>query len=215
MTRSLSLLGAALACGLLSFTVPGLGQALPAGATPCEMAGYSIDADPRGANIRAEPNAKAKVLGRLAPPQKASQRDDAFPNDGVWRTAFQIIGFKDGWFLIEKAQHPFDDPETIRMVGRRSTGGVRTYTGRGWIAGSLVGGQYSNRGGLPAGALYSEPRADASRTPAKNALGAEVGADGGPKRVLACDGDWVKVESHDGVTGWWNSLCSQQVTNCS
>lgn len=196
-------------------TAPVLAQGLPAGVTPCDMAGYSIDIDPKGANVRAEPNRAARILGKLAPPQKASNRDDAYPNDGLWRTAFSIVGFRDGWFLIEKAQHPFDDPETIRMVGRRSTSGVKTYRGRGWIAAALVGGQYSNRGQLPSGALYAEPRPDAARLSAKNALGAEVGADGGPKKVLACEGDWVKVESHDGVTGWWNSLCSQQVTNCS
>jgi hypothetical protein len=29
------------------------------------------------------------------------------------------------------------------------------------------------------------------------------------------DGWWGLVESEDGVRGWWRSLCSNQVTNCS
>ena len=39
--------------------------------------------------------------------------------------------------------------------------------------------------------------------------------DGGPKRIFACSGLWGLVESEDGVRGWWRSLCSNQVTNCS
>jgi hypothetical protein len=38
---------------------------------------------------------------------------------------------------------------------------------------------------------------------------------GGPKGLLACSGYWGLVESEDGVRGWWRSLCSNQVTNCS
>ena len=198
--------------------LPSLGahaQALPPGVTPCDMGGYSIDTDPKGANIRAEPSRTARVLGKLAPPQKPTKRDDAEPNEGNWRTEFRIVGYKDGWFLIQKAQHPFEDPELIRLVGRRSTGGVKSYSGRGWIASNLVGGQYANGDNLPLGGLFEEPRADAKQRPAVNALGAPFGPDGGPKKVLACTGKWVNVESHDGVTGWWNTLCSNQVTNCS
>jgi hypothetical protein len=40
-------------------------------------------------------------------------------------------------------------------------------------------------------------------------------ADGGPKRIFASSGYWGLVESENGVRGWWRSLCSNQVTNCS
>lgn len=188
-------------------------QGLSPGTTPCDMGGYSIDAG--AANVRALPQSSARILGKLAPPMKASPKDEAEPVDGLWRTTFRIIGFKDGWFLIENGRHPFDDPETVANIGRRSTGAVKTFSGRGWIAGSLVGGQYANTGLPPNGALYAEPREGAMLLPAKTKLGAPIGADGGPMKVLACFNDWVKVISFDGVTGWWRTLCSTQVTNCS
>ena len=181
------------------------------------MGGYSMDRDPKGANVRAEPTRDAPVVGKLAPPMsyKPNPKEEASPVDDVWRTEFRIIGFKDGWFLIEKGLHPFDDPETVATMGKRSTGGVKTYTGRGWIAAGLVGGQYAFTGLPNKGALYAEPRDGARLLPAKNKLGAPIGADGGPKKVLACVGNWVKVESFDGVTGWYRTLCSNQVSNCS
>lgn len=198
-----------------AFSVPVHAQQLPAGTTPCDMGGYSIDMDPKGANVRVEPSRNARIVGKLAPPIKAGPKDEAEPGDGLWRTTFRIIGYKDGWFLIEKGLHPFDDPENIRNMGKRSTGGVKTYVGRGWIAAGLVGGQYANTGLPPDGALYAEPREDAQKLPAKTKLGAPIGADGSPKKVLACNGNWVQVESFDGVTGWYRTLCSTQVTNCS
>ena len=198
------------------FTAHAHAQDLPAGTTACEMGGYSIDMDPKGANVRAEPNRSARVLGKLAAPVKADPKtDEATPGDDLWRTEFRIIGHRDGWFLIEKAQHPFESSEYAAERGRRLPKTVKIYRGRGWVAAGLVGGQYSNGANLPTGALYAEPNADSARLPAMGKLGGPISVDGGPRRVLACQGDWVKVESHNGVTGWWNSLCSSQVTNCS
>lgn len=206
--------GNGLLAALVLFCSAAAAQQLPPGVTPCALGGYSIDMDRHGAHVRSAPARTAPALGRLAPPVKAGPKDEAEPGDGLWRTTFRIIGFKDGWFLIEKAQHPFDDPQTIADRGRRSTGGVKTYAGRGWIAAGLVGGQYANAG-LPAGALFAEPHEQATRLPARTKLGAPISADGGPKKVLACQGEWVKVESYDGVVGWWKTLCASQVTNCS
>ena len=56
---------------------------------------------------------------------------------------------------------------------------------------------------------------DAKWTPAQRKLGGPLDTDGGPKRLFACSGYWGLVESQDGVRGWWRSLCSNQVTNCS
>ncbi len=188
-------------------------QDLPAGTTACDMGGYSVD--PGAANVRASPRSSARILGKLPPPIKAGPKDEAAPVDGIWRSTFRIIGFKDGWFLIEKGRHPLDEQEAPPNTGGRSTATVKTFAGRGWIAGSLVGGQYANTGLPPKGALYAEPHADAMLLPAKTKLGAPIGADGGPMKVLACFNNWVKVISFDGVTGWWRTLCSNQVTNCS
>jgi hypothetical protein len=64
------------------------------------------------------------------------------------------------------------------------------------------------------GALYSRPSVDAERVPAKNALGFPIQGGNSPKTVLACEGEWVKVESHDGMTGWWKGLCGEPISDC-
>ncbi len=105
---------------------------LPPGTTACAISGYAISRNRAGTPVRAEPDKAAKILGRLAPPQKAREPDFEFvpPSDEVWRTQFSIIGFRPGWMLIEKALHPYDDPDRRGALGRRSTGGVKTYAGR-------------------------------------------------------------------------------------
>lgn len=192
-------------------------QPLPPETMACTISGYSIAKGRTGAPVRAEPNANAKVLGRLAPPQKATSDDnyELAVADGVWRTEFQVIGYREGWFLIEKALHPYDDPDRRSVLGRRSTGGVKTYTGRGWISLSEVGGKYTYyHRTMPNGALYSEPDADSKRLPAKNGRGFDIQGGNSPKTVLGCSGEWVKVESHDGVVGWWKGLCGEPIGDC-
>jgi hypothetical protein len=185
---------------------------LPAGTIPCGIRGWSKDEDPNGLNVRAEPNAQAKVLGKLPPPYKFKARDKSENTpDGGWLTEFRIIGFKDGWFLIEGAEPPGRRYEDERVYPKTAP---KPYAGRGWIAGNKVGAQYAN-GDTRMGGLFQAPHVDAKWTPAKNSFGDRIGADGGPRRVLACSGTWALVESHDGIRGWWRRLCSSQVTNCS
>jgi hypothetical protein len=192
-------------------------QPLPAATIACKMSGYSIAKNRAGAAVRSEPTPNAKILGRLAPPQKATSDDnyELAVADGTWRTEFQVIGFQEGWFLIDKALHPYDDVNRRGVLGRRSTGGVKTYAGQGWISLNDVGGKltYFHRS-MPDGSLYSEPRADAARLPAKNALGHEIRGGNSPMKVLGCDGEWVKVESDDGVIGWWKGLCGEPIADC-
>jgi hypothetical protein len=185
---------------------------LPAGTMPCNIHGWSNDKDLSGLNVRAEPNAQAKVLGKLPPPFKfrARNKSENTP-DGGWLTEFRIIGFKDGWFLIEGAEPPGKAYELESVYPKTAP---RPYAGRGWVAGNKVGANYAN-GDTRMGGLFQAPHVDAKWTPARNSFGDKIGADNGPKRVLACSGTWALVESHDGVRGWWRGLCSNQVTNCS
>lgn len=183
---------------------------LPDGAMPCDIHGWSEDRDPNGLNVRAEPSVKAKILGTLPAPYKFKRKGDNVP-EGGWLTEFSILGFKDGWFLIEGATPPGKDYEDESVYPRNHP---KPYGGRGWVAASKVGAQYAN-GDTRMGGLFQAPHVDAQWTPAKGDGGSEIGADGGPKRILACSGFWALVESHNGVRGWWRRLCSNQVTNCS
>lgn len=184
---------------------------LPAGTEPCDFGAWSEDKDPAGLNVRAEPSVKARVLGTLPPPYRLKMGGSENTPDGGWLTEFRIIGFKDGWFLIEGATPPGKDYEDERRYPRNAP---KPYAGRGWVAASKIGANYAN-GGTRMGGLFQAPFVDAKWTPAQRKLGGPLDTDGGPKRIFACSGDWALVESEDGVRGWWRGLCSNQVTNCS
>jgi hypothetical protein len=184
---------------------------LPEGTEPCSLGAWSEDRDPKGLNVRAEPSAKARVLGTLPPPYRLRMGGSESTPDGGWLTEFRIIGFKDGWFLIEGATPPGKQYEDENKYPRNAP---KPYAGRGWVAASKVGANYAN-GGTRMGGLFQAPYVDAQWMPAQRKLGGTLDTDGGPKRLLACSGHWGLVESHDGVRGWWRSLCSNQVTNCN
>jgi hypothetical protein len=184
---------------------------LPAGTEPCSLGAWSEDRDPSGLNVRAEPSVKARVLGTLPPPYRLKLGGAENTPEGGWLTEFRIIGFKDGWFLIEGAKPPGKEYEDEKRYPRNAP---KPYAGRGWVAASKVGASYAN-GGTRMGGLFQAPFVDAQWTPAERKLGGTLDTDGGPKRILACSGHWGLVESHDGVRGWWRALCNNQVTNCS
>lgn len=183
----------------------------PDGTEPCSLGAWSIDKDPNGLNVRAEPAVKARVLGTLPPPYRLKLGGAENTPEGGWLTEFRIIGFKSGWFLIEGARPPGKDYEDEKRYPRNAP---KPYAGRGWVASNKVSAAYAN-GGTRAGGLFQAPFVDAKWMPAQRELGGALDTDGGPKRLLACSGYWGLVESHDGVRGWWRALCSNQVTNCS
>ena len=185
--------------------------ALPSGTEPCDLGAWSEDRDPNGLNVRAEPSVKARVLGTLPPPYRLKMGGSENTPEGGWLTEFRIIGFKDGWFLIEGATPPGKEYEDEKKYPRNAP---KPYAGRGWVAANKVGASYAN-GGTRMGGLFQAPFTDAKWTQAARKLGGPLDTDGGPKRILACSGHWGLVESEDGVHGWWRSLCSNQVTNCS
>jgi hypothetical protein len=182
-------------------------KSLPAGTMPCEIRAWSEDKDPKGLNVRAEPGVKTKIFGTLPPPYNFKKSNA--PDSG-WQTEFTIIGFWEGWFLIEGARPPGQAYEAENYPRNHP----KPYPGRGWVAANKVGAQFAN-GNTRMGGLYQAPHTDAKWTPALNESGSEISADGGPKSILACSGFWALVESHNGVRGWWRRLCSNQVTNCS
>ncbi len=184
--------------------------ALPPGTEPCSLGAWSIDKDPKGLNVRAEPSAQARILGTLPPPYMLKLRGRENTPAGGWLTEFRIVGYKDGWFLIEGATPPGKDYENAETYPRNAP---KPYAGRGWVAANKVGASFAN-GGTRMGGLFQAPHADAKWTPVKDKHGNDISADGGPQRILACSGYWALVEAH-GMRGWWRALCSNQVTNCS
>jgi hypothetical protein len=172
---------------------------LPAGVEPCAIAAWSNDRDPHGLNVRAEPSTAGKILGVVPPPYK-------FQGGDSYKSEFRIIGYRDGWFLIDDIGKPgagYEDAPYPRTA-------PQPYRGRGWVRATMVGAAYAN-GGLPVSRLYEAPHADAAFQRSKATL--NVGDS--PKAVLACSGGWALVDTQAGERGWVRSLCSNQVTNCS
>ena len=193
---------------------------IPSGTEACDLRGWSIDDNPAGLNVYLKPSTDSRLLGTLPPRYHFPDASEAAPEEGFF-TEFDIIGYRDGWFLIEHAEPPgrsYADPDSYPEDH------PEPFAGRSWIPADRVGAQYANgdmpvravdENGVPAGGLYQAPSIDAAWTRALNESGYPISADGGPKRILACSGLWALVESHDGVVGWWRRLCSSQVTNCS
>ena len=175
---------------------------LPAGVEPCSMTAWSNDKDPAGLNVRAEPSAKAKVLGIVPPPRVMPIKYDAFGPEPV-KAEFKIIGFRDGWFLIADIKAPgvpYDAPYPANLP--------KPYKGRGWVAGNKIGAAPAFTG-LPFGRLYKAPHVEARHEMRTG------GSDNPFARVLSCSGAWGQVEAEDGKRGWVRGLCANQVTTCS
>jgi hypothetical protein len=169
---------------------------------PCfEFMAYLQGATER--EVRAEPRADAKVLGRIY--------GDSPGEDGRPAT-FEVRDSRDGWLLIEGAA---DDTQL--------TGADRAmYSGRGWIRGEGVGF------GAQASQVFTKPDF-AGEIAAEgewfDGLPAEA--------VLGCDGSWVharwKIVGLDRmkvnpqavvsrnpliVEGWVTGVCNVQETTC-
>lgn len=175
---------------------------LPAGVEPCTLGAWSVDPDPKGLNVRAEPSAKAKILGIVPPPRVVPKKYEAFGPEPA-KAEFRVVGYRDGWFLIENIQAPgvaYDIPYPASLP--------KPYLGRGWVAGNKIGAAPAYAG-LPFGRLYKAPHVEARYEMRTG------GTDNPFARVLACSGDWGLVEAEGGKRGWVRGLCSNQVTTCS
>ncbi len=181
---------------------------LPAGVEACSLGGWSNDTDPKGLNVRAEPHAKAKILGIVPPPRRDKRTESEF-GDGPLKSEFAIFGYRDGWFLIGDIQAP-----GVRYEVPYPRSAPKPFKGRGWVHAKMVGGALAN-GGLPIGQIYLSPHADARAIEVRDDDGNRISLDGTPFTLQACSGWWGLVEFKGGKRGWWRSICSNQVTNCS
>ena len=159
---------------------------VPADMIACAAEGWAAHPDSAALNVRAAPNTTAAILGHHI------WRKNAEAGNFV---EFHIKGSKDGWLLIEGGSYgDYGDPPPAEPV----------YSGLGWVHGSRVAGQLL--GGTHSLSAEADPKS--AQTPLGKAPDAVV-----VKKVLACKGIWVKLETDVG-TGWVAGLCSNQVTTC-
>ena len=157
--------------------------------------------------MRAEPTVKTRVLGKLPPPN-GSRGWQRKHTEGGWLTEFRIIGFKDGWFLIEGATPPGKEYEDEKKYPRNAP---KPYAGRGWVAANKVGANTPMAARAWAGCSRrrSSMRSGCQRSASSAGRSTQRRAET-PARLQRALGSGG---SHDGVRGWWRSLCSSQVTN--
>ncbi len=91
--------------------------------TACKFGAFVAENDPAGLNVRAEPSASAKVLGKLP-------RTFVEPSAGYGvRIEVEVAGARNGWFLIRNAQ------DNDALTGQPPR---RLYSGEGWVSGSKL-----------------------------------------------------------------------------
>ncbi len=170
-------------------------------AEPCDIKGWSIDQDPNGLNVRAEPGFKAEILGKLLPAGDAESGHDhggddskrAGPEQIYYGPEFTIIGIEGDWLKIDKIEpitegiNPKTGDEWIR----------KNFQGTGWVHWSKV---QPRLGGVPsddpAEHAYAEPSFESKKTlniANTNLFGMDhIWTD--VPRILECSGKWGKIE---------------------
>jgi hypothetical protein len=163
------------------------------GATQCEVRGFAIDRDPKGTNIRSAPRPNARIIGQLVPMIRIG-------GDEYSGVEFDILAFKDGWFLIKNGSN-----DGLKLDAAHKD------DGRGWISVRLVGVQ------LRVPAFRSAPRRDAPE------IAHLIGDNWGPDSVTVsavhgCQGPYMEVTATPiggkPMRGWSYKPCSLQLTTC-
>jgi hypothetical protein len=164
-----------------------------AGATACEVRGWVQDPDPKGTNVRSAPRANAPIISHLAPMVRLTSSD-------ITGTEFDIVAYKDGWFLIRNGRD-----------GGLKFDAAHEADGRGWVTARFVGVQ------LRATAFRSGPRGDAPQ------IARMTGDSWGPYSVPilavhSCNGPYIEVTATPiggkPLRGWSYKPCSLQLTTC-
>ena len=187
---------------------------LPAGVTTCQLDAFT-NHYPSGAEdrvIRDAPRGDARVLGHL-PMVEVTNADFTKSHQEI--AQFRVIGFKDGWFLIEGAHYP----EASKPL----------YSGQGWVEGRAITTH------LYRDTLKQAPSYSADDVVYLNAVSPDDGIPGSPYTsplrfgIARCSGPWFEVEVGVGfkspsgrpvpgdgpVRGWTDRSCTQQSEPCS
>lgn len=187
-------------------------------ATQCSFGAFVAETDPAGLNVRAAPNATAKVLGKLPP-----SFIEPSMNYGV-RVEVQVAGARNGWFLIRNAQ----DNEMLTDRPARPM-----YSGEGWVSGSKL----TVKSQAEVGRAQPDLKAKTVlRVGDNEAFDNDVMVDAA--RLTDCQGKWAQVEFTDQrfpasdrssvkvepaaraglppgrFRAWVNRICANQETSC-
>lgn len=109
----LLIVSTAVSCLVLGFSLAANAQKAPS--VECNIAGYSIDKDPNGLNVRSGPGTKSKILARLK--RFTSSGMEVYPE-------MDIRGSRGSWLRITRATEGMD--------------GTDLFMGTGWVHSSLM-----------------------------------------------------------------------------
>ena len=158
----------------------------------CDITLNIVDPDPKGLNVRAGPGK----------PPGAAAGDNVIaviPRAEEW-TEVHVVGQAGEWLLIDRADTVDDDaPEGMREVFR----------GGGWVHASGLGWSELTTG--EGTVIRAAPADDAA------VVKRIVDYDDEPmeKRVLGCNGKFLRVGLDKGVEGWTDTWCNNERTTCS
>jgi hypothetical protein len=182
---------------LLALVLGGTWGPQSAAAEPaCSISGWSSDPDPAGLNVRAAPGATARIIGRI-PPAKAQAGD-------TYAAEFDIVGSRDGWFLIRNVRFA-DDGD--------GKGDQTVFRGPGWVFADKVR-FLINSVDLRRGPSLQSPVVAKLRSPDGSSGPDSAIID----HVYGCAGAFADVAVHmtgrPPTRGWATGVCSNQVTTC-
>ena len=165
-----------------------------AGASQCEVAGFAIDRDPKGTNVRSAPRADAAIIGHLAPRKRITP-------DETTGVTFEILASRDGWLLIRNT-----NPNSGFTLDA-----ANAPDGRGWVSGRLVGTT------LGVAALRTAPRRDAPLV--IDLAGPGLSPESTAVSVVHdCQGKYIEVTATPligkSVRGWSWAPCASELTPC-
>lgn len=147
----------------------------------CAVWAHVTDKDPKGANVRASPSSRARVLARLIPGARGT--------DGPARVV-RVVAQSGAWFRISTAKR----------------GDVRQFSGAGWIHGSLLGVQVRGNTSMYAGP--STRAAPVQNTGDVEAEGRLLACRGGWVRIRhngTGKSGWLSPNDH---CAGWTTTCS-------
>lgn len=170
--------------------------AIPAGGewrnpqiTGCAISALSIEDDPAGLNVHAEPSPDSKVIGKLYSLVEAPPNEAPLPSNQMTGPGFTIIAVQGDWVRIADIA-----PVTGGFDKRtRKYSEARNFQGLGWVRQGriMVSSDYWDK-------AYDRPYFEGGKW---QAVDEDAGVNlypwaGLPRsevRILACEKDWVKL----------------------